>query len=1280
SGVGLSIWMLPALPTASMWFSAFRYLLANLEQVVQSSFVHLLLSMGFTADGTPNTSPDENPVGSAPRPKIRMPNVIEFGGDNTVVIHHLQIDNDVNNYFNALSNALNGFTDSLKTQEENAVMVTRKTMTEADEKRHGSLFDSGTQDWIKYAGNIRAINDQIKGPLQWILDLQNLATRVGEIDLSQYVTQNSRKDVWPTAFSEEWVKMQLDEKVENINYYFGLDVTSEDTFTTLKSKIQTLINTIMKNNVVPHFAGYGTYLRPRGKGDMDGEQAKHFLGTNYVQERLLTNTAFVGENYTNIGINGWCEVDEHNYAVALKPYVDVDAYPVNKETKKSKYITPTYYDATDKLRLDPDTVVWSEIPSATSTPSEQSLSLQSLRQMELEQAPWLSPYFDMIDKNFAKLEQMNANAVKVQTQSLDFQELKNDIIGTNKVLFYNMENGNSEVADPDWVSYKPHVALGDDMSIFNLQGVSMRDGVTKMALTDGVTDPQTIADMIDRAMMAARRDISLFDQFSTDANSNSNSGNIIGYASYLSLGAVSHLYALWEISYLVGYVGIVITIGVYLNFTFGLIQRILHLGVLYVMSPLTIAFYPFDNGERFTSSFVKPFYKQAISGYAIILSMNLFYVFLAVVRGKDLYGTGSEAGQGAPLLLGTLLTVSVMTMLPKIRDTVREILGADSISEKKLGEVFKDAGKIAASPFKAMAKPVGGLTHIGRQIHANRVLNKNKREDKGGYNDWKKSRGKDEKGGFLGLKGLRAMNKKKKELGIKNSVVKTLWGDSNSVLAKTKAFQGAYKLFDPREKDKEYLKYAQDEQSLVAADERAKNLAGVQNAYGAVWTYEQKENGLEDKLKNKVFTQEEIAAKGLTDEEIKTKADKNRNEWMKEYGMNDVGVTEKAKQELAREKEGAELKEKMNKEFEALQASLKLRFGVKIDRDDLKKIKDQLSIVYDLKNTPKQRADAQAKAMDILLKKSTNAGDTHEAFKRYQFISKTETNLAGAEFAKIIEQQLSRVDTSVAAALMTDTKFNMDSARDKAKFCEDMSEILHANYGGKTEEEEKEFKKNAVEKYINDNNYDNETVTKVMSLEKKLADFEQFGHIQAQIVGDKNGPISGAGTTAMQNAVAVVYELGMLKKAAEQLQGLITAAGQEQNAIMNRQESLARGAELIAKGLSESAVDFAKAANEKCNTIEEFRTELVKVTQEMATRNTANPELEEKFERLRACLIDNPADLNTKRIIDQLSQSIIDSKNMDLHGSREAVLTSQQSQIQGQIAQNLQHVEQNAVQ
>lgn len=159
-------------------------------------------------------------------------------------------------------------------------------------------------------------------------------------------------------------------------------------------------------------------------------------------------------------------------------------------------------------------------------------------------------------------------------------------------------------------------------------------------------------------------------------------GGYIGQFSWWDGETVNALYDVPSINFAVGFIAIIAAVGVYLNFAFGLIQRVVNMAVLYVMSPVTIAFYPFDDGKRFTGSFVTPFYKEAISAFAVIISLNLFVVLMQPVEQAVATATGAKA-------LGWLSLVAFVSMLPKIRDSITSILGAGSLSEKSLTDAFK---------------------------------------------------------------------------------------------------------------------------------------------------------------------------------------------------------------------------------------------------------------------------------------------------------------------------------------------------------------------------------------------------------------------------------------------------------------------------------------------------------------------------------------------------------------------------------------------------------------
>jgi hypothetical protein len=182
-------------------------------------------------------------------------------------------------------------------------------------------------------------------------------------------------------------------------------------------------------------------------------------------------------------------------------------------------------------------------------------------------------------------------------------------------------------------------------------------------------------------------------------------GFIVGEMSYEDIDTVGEYYHFHRMDIIVGFALIFIVFGVFLSFTFGLIQRILELVILYILSPLTLAFYPIDNGTQFTSTFAQPFYKTVISIYAIILSMNLFFAVLPVFRSIRVFEPSKVIEN---IVMNAVILLCCLSMLPKVRSTITNMLGAGSVDEKSLGSVWKD------SVLNKMAKPIGkGAKFLG---------------------------------------------------------------------------------------------------------------------------------------------------------------------------------------------------------------------------------------------------------------------------------------------------------------------------------------------------------------------------------------------------------------------------------------------------------------------------------------------------------------------------------------------------------------------------------------
>lgn len=222
----------------------------------------------------------------------------------------------------------------------------------------------------------------------------------------------------------------------------------------------------------------------------------------------------------------------------------------------------------------------------------------------------------------------------------------------------------------------------------------------------------------------------------------------VGVMSYTDTDTVRNLYHIGDMNFAVGYIAIVAATGVYLNFAFGLIQRAVNMAVLYVMSPVTIAFYPFDDGSKFNSQFVTPFYKEAISAFAMIASLNIFIVMLQPVQTAVEEATGSET-------LGWLSLVAFVSMLPQIRNTITSVLGASQMSAKSLGSVFGDAKK--AVGYDTMKK-AGKLAAKGYDFTSNALMRgKAKAQDIG--KKLEKKLAKKKADGTLGWLGNAVLNK-----------------------------------------------------------------------------------------------------------------------------------------------------------------------------------------------------------------------------------------------------------------------------------------------------------------------------------------------------------------------------------------------------------------------------------------------------------------------------------------------------------------------------------------
>lgn len=275
-------------------------------------------------------------------------------------------------------------------------------------------------------------------------------------------------------------------------------------------------------------------------------------------------------------------------------------------------------------------------------------------------------------------EQINALTTKSATSTPLENEFSKHIIRFRKLgTADDAQTDNDIRALESWINEEPSaMPRGNNHKEYMLHGMEAKDIDSWMASNNG----------------DARRYLMLTTkgQIYSEKDGKYNWGDYVGQMSWKDSKTVNALYDFMSMNFVVGFIAIIAAAGVYLNFALGLIQRAVNMAVLYIMSPITISFYPFDDGKKFSGNFVMPFYKEAISAYAVIISLNIFIVLMTPLE---------DAVNAAVEGFGWLALIAFVGMLPSIRDSIVGILGAGQLKSKSFADAFKDFTGTMKQPF-----------------------------------------------------------------------------------------------------------------------------------------------------------------------------------------------------------------------------------------------------------------------------------------------------------------------------------------------------------------------------------------------------------------------------------------------------------------------------------------------------------------------------------------------------------------------------------------------------
>ncbi len=191
-------------------------------------------------------------------------------------------------------------------------------------------------------------------------------------------------------------------------------------------------------------------------------------------------------------------------------------------------------------------------------------------------------------------------------------------------------------------------------------------------------------------------------------------------------------YNLWEINYLFLVAGGVFIIYALLRISFGLVKRLFMLMLLYVISPLVCALFPFDDGKA-VGSWRGEFVKQFFSAFGAVMGMNLFFLLVPLLNSINL-GWGDVVG-----FVPLLITIAGLYMVTDFIKLVSSFIpgGADIYSEganlsrtvvgglkKKVGQTVKAGTTVAGWFQRARGAQRANDEYFMKKVGADELIRK----------------------------------------------------------------------------------------------------------------------------------------------------------------------------------------------------------------------------------------------------------------------------------------------------------------------------------------------------------------------------------------------------------------------------------------------------------------------------------------------------------------------------------------------------------------------------
>lgn len=118
---------------------------------------------------------------------------------------------------------------------------------------------------------------------------------------------------------------------------------------------------------------------------------------------------------------------------------------------------------------------------------------------------------------------------------------------------------------------------------------------------------------------------------------------ITGKLDYSDLSVVKQYYDITNCNYVIGILGSIVILVMFVLSSLTFVQRIFDIVLLYLISPVSISTIPLDEGNRFRV-WKDMLISKILSAYGVILVMNLFFLIIPIVYQVDFFGNNFQNG------------------------------------------------------------------------------------------------------------------------------------------------------------------------------------------------------------------------------------------------------------------------------------------------------------------------------------------------------------------------------------------------------------------------------------------------------------------------------------------------------------------------------------------------------------------------------------------------------------------------------------------------------------